>query len=135
MSAEPSRRADGIPEVRGRWWDNPDAPKVDGWHAHPLTGVRCDYYWHGKRGPEPRWRGDVFHKGRDKADWWYTCAEVAMALGVHRRTVTSWVDRGLLPGAVRFGPWPRGKIRIQGRAVDAFLRSQAIHAPLPTGAK
>ncbi len=51
----------------------------------------------------------------------YTTAETAAILSVSLRTVQAWIREGAIP-CIRLGDGHR-LVRIQGRAIDDFIRS------------
>jgi len=54
---------------------------------------------------------------------YWTLDEVAERLKVNRRTVNRWVESGHLT-AIRFGPGPRGSIRIAESDLQEFIQQR-----------
>lgn len=60
----------------------------------------------------------------DTQERWYTVAEIAERYRVARKTVTRWIDDGLLPGARKKAPYTRSPYEIPQSAIDHFEKQR-----------
>jgi excisionase family DNA binding protein len=98
--------------------------------AHPVTGLLADYCAEFPDGRiEPRWSRA---KGRSKlpplGERWYSVTEACQVVGGSRK----WLQQAIASGRLHASrPGPRGKWRIRGSDLMAFLDGQSRVANLP----
>ncbi len=50
----------------------------------------------------------------------FTVEDVASRYRVTKKTVTRWIDDGLLPGSIKKGPYPNSPYEVPQSALDHF---------------
>lgn len=94
-----------------------------------MTGAPPDYHYevvpeYGPRRMEPRWRKPL-KTGKDRNDWWFSVVEVSAAMGMCRKTIYRWIQRGWL----RARQAPNGRWFIKGGDLETFVEGQGRIAP------